>query len=162
MIGIMSDPYLDHLPSHEREKIRKRLRSPEEYERMREKVKGPEDLEREMQHNAEFAEVKLALETEPMAQEKARNEIQEFASERGVENAFETSSDRLQDSLRKGQFDVVLDEKSQEPKLAVNVSQGPQNTTSMDVSIGNVSEIFHLKPALQQQIMASFKIRSQK
>ena len=53
--------WLDRIPSREREKIRKRLRSPEEYERLREKVKGPEDLEREMERNAEFAEARLTL-----------------------------------------------------------------------------------------------------
>ena len=32
----MSDSFLDHIPSAEREKIRQRLSSPEEYERLRE------------------------------------------------------------------------------------------------------------------------------
>lgn len=82
----MSDPYLDHLPSREREKIRKRLRSPAEYERLREKVKGPEDLEREMEKNSEFAEAKLVFETEPKAQEKAKATVREFASEKGLDS----------------------------------------------------------------------------
>ncbi len=144
----MSDPYLDHLPSQEREKIRKRLRSPAEYERLREKVKGPEDLEREMEKNAEFAEVKLALETEPKAQEKAKNIIKEFSAEKPADSAFEKTSDRLQDALKKGQFDIVVDEQSPEPTLAV----------TLDAPTGNVSEVFPLKPALQQKIMSSLKI----
>ncbi len=31
----MSDSYLDHLPSRERERIRKKMRSPEAYEALR-------------------------------------------------------------------------------------------------------------------------------
>ncbi len=44
----MSD-YMDRLPTKEKERIRKKMRSPEAYERLREKVKGPEDLENEME-----------------------------------------------------------------------------------------------------------------
>lgn len=151
----MSDPYLDHLPSHEREKIRKRLRSPEEYERLREKVKGPEDLEREMEKNAEFAEVKLALETEPKAQEKAKEQIREFVTVKGLDSGFEHSSDQLKDALSKGAFEVMIDVKAQEPKLAVSINNQPQG--SGEAASGNVAEVFSLKPVLQQQILSGLK-----
>lgn len=153
----MSDPYLDHLPSREREKIRKRLRSPEEYERLREKVKGPEDLEREMEKNAEFAEAKLAFETEPKTQEKAKATIRAFASEQGLDCAFEQSSDSLKEALKKGTFDVTVDSKSHEPKLAIKIKNQPKATG--EAPSGNVAEIFNLKPALQQQILSSFQLK---
>ncbi len=150
----MSDPYLDHLPSHEREKIRKRLRSPEEYERLREKVKGPEDLEREMEKNSEFAEVKLALETEPKMQEKAKEQVRAFAREKGIDTCFDHPSARLNDALSKGSFDVTIDAKSHEPKLGVRIKNAPQN--SGEAPSGNVSEVFSLRPMLQQQIISTF------
>ncbi|MSR67915.1 hypothetical protein EXS65_03790 [Candidatus Peribacteria bacterium] len=152
----MSDPYLDHLPSHEREKIRKRLRSPEEYERLREKVKGPEDLEREMEKNSEFADVKLALETEPKSQEKAKDQVQRFVREHGIDSAFEHAEDALKDALSKGNFDVTVDSQSHEPKISVKFQSQPQG--SSEAPSGNVSEVFTLKPVLQQQILSIFKI----
>ncbi|HLD71823.1 MAG TPA: hypothetical protein VI873_04405 [Candidatus Peribacteraceae bacterium] len=81
----MSDSYLDHLPSKEREKIRKRMHlSAEAYEALREKVKGPEDLEKEMKRNEQIAELRFALESEKHFQESSREKIQS-----GLENAFE-------------------------------------------------------------------------
>ncbi len=143
----MSDSsFIDHLPSGEREKIRKRLRSPEEYERLREKVKGPEDLEREMEKNAEFAEAKLHLESDPKAQEKAKDVVRAFVSEQGTEAALEGKAEKMADGLSNGQFEVVVTDKNHEPTLAVAPS-------------GNVSEVFPLKQSLQQQIFASFTMK---
>ncbi len=151
----MSDPYLDHLPSREREKIRKRLRSPAEYERLREKVKGPEDLEREMTKNAEFAEAKLALENEPRVREKAKEQIKAFIQEKGLDSALEHSSESIKDSMTKGSFDITVDTKGHEPKLAVKIQN--QSKGSDQIPSGNVSEVFSLKPALQQQILDLFR-----
>jgi hypothetical protein len=143
----MSDgTFIDRLPSQEREKIRKRLRSPEEYERLREKVKGPEDLEREMEKNAEFAEAKLHLESDPKAQEKAKDAVKAFISEKGMEAAFEGKADQIAEAIAKGQFDVVVDDKKKEPTLAVAPS-------------GNVAEVFPLKQSLQQHIFASITMK---
>ncbi len=148
--------FLDHLPSQEREKIRKRLRSPEAYERLREKVKGPEDLEREMEKNAEFAEAKLAFEYESKAQESAKDAIKAFVTEKGIAAAFEgTTSSK---AISEGRFTVTVVEKPNgEPKLAVKMASAPNSQTESAPS-GNVAEILSLKPALQQQILSSFSI----
>jgi len=149
----MSDSFIDRLPSREREKIRKRLRSPEEYERLREKVKGPEDLEREMEKNAEFAEVRLALESEPKAQDKARDAVREFVAENGMDAAFEGKISP--EVVSKGLFTVTLIEKAKgQPKLGILPTLKPGEGAPS----GNVSETLSLKPALQQQILSSFTL----
>lgn len=107
----MSDSFLDHLPSHEREKIRKRMRSPEEYERLRDKVKGPEDLEREMKKSEQMAEANFRLETEPEAAERLQNSIAEDMKERGVEGMLEDAnvSDSVRLALEQGRFTVSIE-----------------------------------------------------
>jgi hypothetical protein len=144
---------MDRLPSQEREKIRKRLRSPEEYERLRDKVKGPEDLEREMEKNAEFAEAKLTLESEPKAQEKAKDVVRAFVAEKGMDAAFEGGVSP--EALSKGLFTVTVVEKAKgQLKLAIKIGAKPGESAPS----GNVSETLSLKPMLQQQIMASFTL----
>jgi hypothetical protein len=153
----MADSYLDHIPSQEREKIRKRLRSPEEYERFREKVKGPEDLEREMEKNADFAEVKLGLETEPKMQEAAKASVQEFVANEGLEAALEHVPVHAKEAIKKGAFDVTVDAARREPKLAIKLKATPAKGAS-EVATGKVQEVFPLKSSLQQQILSSLKI----
>lgn len=153
----MSDSYLDHIPSQEREKIRKRLRSPEEYERLREKVRGPEDLEREMEKNADFAEVKLSLETEPKAQESAKASVQEFVSKEGIESALEHAPSHAKEAVKKGSFEVTVDAGKREPKLAIKLKTAPSKGAK-EAPSGNVQEVFPLKASLQQQILSSLKI----
>ncbi len=153
----MSYSYVDHLPSHEREKIRKRLRSPEEYERLREKVKGPEDLEREITKNAEFAEARLALESEPQVQEKAKAAVRAFITEKGMDAALEGNVSP--EAISKGLFTVtVIDKSHGEATLAFKLSASPK-TSGESASSGNVSEVLSLKPALQQQILTSLRIK---
>jgi hypothetical protein len=136
--------YLDNLPYPEREKIRKRMRSPEEYERLRDKVKGPEDLEREMEKNAEFAEARLSLESDPQAQEKAKDTVKASVTEQGIEATLEQGTEALAEAIVSSQFDVVVTESNKgEPQIAVAPS-------------GNVAEVFPLKQQLQQQILSSF------
>ena len=77
----MSDSFLDRLPSNEREKIRKRMRSPEAYERLREKVKGPEDLEKEMDRSEKLAEAHLAMESDPRLKESLKSSIEQSIGE---------------------------------------------------------------------------------
>lgn len=147
----MSDSFIDHLPSQEREKIRKRLRSPEEYERLREKVKGPEDLEREMEKNAEFAEAKLALESDPVAQEKAQAAVRSYIAEKGMDAALEGKVSA--DVMSKGLFTVTVIEKGKGESGLALTSQPEESASS-----GNVAETLSLKPALQQQIISSLKL----
>lgn len=148
----MADSYLDHLPSQEREKIRKRLRSPEEYERLREKVKGPEDLEREMEKNADFAETKLALETEPKMQEAAKTSVQEFVAKEGLEAVSDHLPSEAKDAIKKGAFEVTVDPGKTEPKLAIKLSSAPKGAA--EAPMGNVQEVFPLKTSLQQQVLS--------
>ena len=82
--SLMSDAFIDSMPSHERGRWeRLKLRSPGEYEKLRKAARehGPAFAEREMKHNAEFAEMKFALETDSKAQEQARDVIKKAASE---------------------------------------------------------------------------------
>lgn len=106
----MSDSFLDHLPSQEREKIRKRMRSPEAYERLREKVKGPEDLERAMDRSEKMAELHFALESDPRLRESLKNAIAEDVAEGNSEKMFdgEISTD-AQQALEKGNFSVAVE-----------------------------------------------------
>lgn len=154
----MSDSYLDHIPSQEREKIRKRMRSPEAYERLRESVKGPEDLEREMEKNADFAEVQLTLETEPGAQEKARQAVQDFAREAGADAVLESLPVGAKEALKKGNFDVTVDHTAHEPRLAITLKNAPSKAGT-EAPMGNIAEALPIKPALQQQILASFVLQ---
>lgn len=87
----MADSFLDHLPSRERERIRKRMQSPEAYAALRERVKGPEDLEREMERSEKLAELHFALETESSVHEKLKKHVQEAIRSGGVEGALEGS-----------------------------------------------------------------------
>ena len=154
----MSDSYVDNLPSHQREQLRKRMRSPEEYERLREKVKGPEDLEREMESNAEFAEAKLTLENDPSRQEQAKEAVAVFARENGVASSVEHPSIGLNDALDQGSFEIGVQAPKGVPVLTVTVKNSPSGNTS-DAPSGNVAEVFPLKPALQQQILTSLKLQ---
>lgn len=103
--------FLDRLPSHEQEKIRKRLRSPEAYERLRENVKGPEDLKREMEHSERLAELHLSIEGDPAAKERLRARIQEDLREQGMDELLETASlsPEAKQALERGTFDVAVD-----------------------------------------------------
>lgn len=146
----MSD-YFDRLPSSVREQVRKRMRNPWEYEQLREKVKGPEDLEREMEKNADFADIKLSLEIEPKAQEKAKDLVKEA----GITSIIDPS-ERLKNALKTGKFEVTVDARGHEPKLAVKIKSAPSRRAK-DGPMGNVQEVFPLKMALQQQIVSSLQ-----
>lgn len=107
----MSDSFLDHIPSREREKIRKRLRTPEEYERLREKVKGPEDLERELKRSEQLAEVKFRIEMEPETEERLRDRIMKDIEERGIEEILEQGdvSEGVKGTIKQGNFGVSVE-----------------------------------------------------
>ncbi len=134
----MSDPFLDHLPSTEREKVRKRLRSPEAYEKLREKVKGPEDLEKELAKAEKLADANLEMQTNPEAREKAKKGIEKDLKEQGVEAVLE-HADKLpanvKQKLEQGKFTVVA---TADQGLSV-------------VPEGNVSDKLPLKQTLSDQ-----------
>jgi hypothetical protein len=156
------DSFLEGLPRGVREQAEKlKLRSPEEYERFREKVRerGPEYAKEEMKRNSEFAEVKLHLETEPSLQERAKDAVAAFIDKQGMDVALEKMSASANEALKKGHFEVTVDASGKEPKLAVKPTAKPsEKKGSHDAPMGNVAEVFPLKTALQQQVMASLKM----
>lgn len=158
----MSDSFLDHLSSPEREKIRQRMRSPEEYERLRDKVKGPEDLEREMNKNSEFAEMSFALETDKGAREKMKSSIAEQIKDGGVESVVEGKLDKkTKAALEAGKFELSVDSsKESSPKLRIKPKTGGEKGTGgIDAPSGNVAEALPLKPSFQDKLMSSFQIK---
>jgi hypothetical protein len=110
-----------------------------------------------MEKNADFAEVKLGLETEPAIQNRAKESVKEFVAENGAEAAMEQAPSHATEAIKKGAFDVTVDAAKREPKLAVKLKIAPTKTAS-DVATGNVQEVFPLKTSLQQQILSSLKI----
>src|SRR3989338_2622701 len=135
----MNGSWLDHLPSKEREKIRKRMRSPEAYEQLRERVKGPEDLEKEMTRSERLAELSFAMETEPAMKEKLQAMVRGDFQASGVENVIDDAQKlpySIAEMLRAGQFEigvtshprthedalVIMPEGNVQEKLPVNIS----------------------------------------
>lgn len=128
----MSDSFLDHIPSHEREKIRKRMRSPEAYERLREKVKGPEDLEQEMDRSEKMAELSFALETEPRTQEAVKKGIEKDIREHGIDAVLDLQHDlpdTVRQSIAEGKF-----------TLAVSAHPTEHDDTIVLLAEGNVTD----------------------
>ncbi len=152
------DSFLDHLPSQEREKIRKRMRSPEAYERLRDSVKGPEDLEREMKRNAESADISFALEADRHFQEQAKEKVQSAVQEQGIEAFLNAPADIL-NAISKGNFEVRMDHTKKEPTLVVAM-KNVQNKSGGEAPMGNIQEVFPLKTSLQQSIISSLQRQS--
>ncbi len=144
----MSDSYLDHVPSQEREKIRRRMRSPEAYEKLRERVKGPEDLEREMEKNDAMAEMHFALESDHQFHEQLKSKVEGELKEKGVENVleFSTLSPEARKSLESGKF-------------VLRISANPKTHIDQLVAVpeGNVQEKLPVKPALSQQYLSQLR-----
>jgi len=132
----MSDSYLDHIPSAEREKIRKRMRSPEAYEKLREKVKGPEDLEREMEKNEKMAEAGFALESDPKVQEAMRKQVEKDVREQGIEEVLEQVPNNadVKKAIERGKF-----------RLTVSAHPSTHHDQMMVVPEGNVQEQIPVK-----------------
>jgi len=145
----MSDSWLDGIPSHEREKIRRRLRSPEEYEKLRDKVKGPEDLEKEMEKNEAMAELRFALETEPAIHDALKTKIESDIREQGIENIVE-------------KLDAVDAQKQiEQGKFRVTVSAHPTSHHDQ-LSVmpeGTVQEKIPLKTQISDQYIGQFQKR---
>ena len=138
--------WLDILPSSERARVRKRLRSPEVYEKLREKVKGPEELAEEMEQNESVAELKFALETEPVVHEVLRQEIEKSLNEEGIEQLLDVSSATPAglDAISDGNFDVriVLDDAGDSEQMVLH----PE---------GNVKEKIPLKMSFSERFIGA-------
>jgi len=138
--------WFDRLPSNEKRKLRKRMRSPEEYARLRERVKGPEDLEREMAQNLMLADLKFAIDTEPRVKEELQKEIEQDLKEKGLEQMLESAdvSPEAQDALTSGSFKVAIE------------TNGTGNEQMVLQPEGNVAEKIPLKKNVTEQYSSSF------
>ena len=107
----MQGSWLDTLPSGDREKLRRRLRSPEAYEALREKVKGPEDLANELKKAEQMAELHFTLVVEPGVREALRLQVQEDIGEKGIDAVLDavSLSQEGRGRIQQGQFDVRVD-----------------------------------------------------
>lgn len=143
----MSDNFFDHIPSHERERIRKRMRSPEAYEKLRESVKGPEDLEREMEKMDAMAEMHFALESDHQMQEAMKKTVTQ-AMEQGIESVLDhpNLSPEAKKSLEAGKF-----------KLTVSAHPKTHQDQVMVVPEGNVQEKIPVTQKLNDQLASQFK-----
>ena len=141
--------WLDHLPSTERAKIRKRLRSPEEYERLRERVKGPEDLEREMRSNEALAELQLDAELMKMSLESMKESIGEQITEQGIESIVENADnlpEDVQQAMEQGNFSLEIEKNPQDGSEQIAIR--PE---------GNVSEKIPVKKTLSDEIIGGLQ-----
>ena len=146
----MTDNFFDHIPSHERERIRKRMRSPEAYEKLRESVKGPEDLEHEMEKMDAMAEMHFALESDSKAQESMKKTV-EKAMEQGMENVLEhpNLSPEAKKSLEAGKF-----------KLTVSSHPKTHQDHVIIVPEGNVQEKIPVTQKMNDQLASQFMKKS--
>lgn len=142
----MSD-FLDRLPGNEREKIRKRMRSPEAYEALRERVKGPEDLEKEMKRSEQMAELHFALESDPHLADRLKAQIDKNIREHGIETVIE--SEKMSDDMKKT---------IEQGKFTVTVSSHPSthDDALVVVAEGNVQEKIPVKVSFSDQYIAQF------
>jgi hypothetical protein len=143
----MSDSsFMDHLSSHEAQKIRKRMRSPEAYEKLRERVKGPEDLEKEMARSEKLAELNFAMESEPKTHESVKKQIEKDLKDQGMEKVIENHpSAEAKEALKQGKF-------------IVQVSSHPKTHQDALVVIpeGHVQEKLPIKPGFSESYVAQF------
>lgn len=136
----MSDSFLDRLAGPEKQRIIKRLRSPEAYERLREKVKGPEDLEHALDRAEKMAEVHFALESNDAEREGMRLIVERALEDGGIESVVEKAADLPEASrtaIEAGKFSlaVVPDRETHDDILAVlpegNVAEAVPVTMSL-------------------------------
>lgn len=144
----MSDSWLDHIPSHERLKIRTRLRSPEAYAALREKVKGPEDLEKEMKKSEVLAELSFTMETEKDVKQALKSQIEKDCREQGMESVLEGVTDIAPDvrqAIEQGKF---------QPAVSSHPSTGED--ALVIVAEGTVQETLPVKTRLSDTYVSQF------
>lgn len=128
----MSSSFLDTVGGNEKQRIIKRLRSPEAYERLRDTVKGPEDLEHELARAERMAELHFALESHEKEHERMKAIVEKTLSEHGIEGVVETAADLSDDvkaAIDTGRF-----------RLEVSPRADTHEDTLMIVPEGNVQE----------------------
>ncbi len=145
----MSDSsWIDHIPSHEQQRLRRRMRSPEAYEKLREKVKGPEDLEKEMDRNEEMAELKFALESESQVQNALKKQIELDIKEKGIDEVFEAADKKLKQQIEKGKY-----------KLTISAHPSTQQDQLVAIPEGNVQEKIPLTMTFNDGYVSQFMQR---
>ena len=119
--------------------------SPEAYEKLRERVKGPEDLEKEMEKSAGLAELRLEMETKPEVGERLRSSIGADMREQGSAEVFDLqlASPDAQKALEQGKF-------------TLSVSSHPLTHEDALVAMpeGNVQEKLPVKPAFSEKYVS--------
>lgn len=141
----MTDSGFDRLPSREREKIRKRMRTPEAYEALRQAVrdKGPEALEKELARADALAEAHFLLESEPRMRLKLKAEVER--SLRHGEHVLERTVDaKTERGLLEGKFSVEIGPHPKE-----------HHDTVLVVPEGNVQEKLPVSLKVGDQFVAS-------
>lgn len=139
----MSD-FLDRLPSTEREKIRKRLRTPEAYEALRESVKGPEDLEKELRKSEQMAELHFRLESEPRMHDQLKAAAEKDLREQGMERVLEGDiSPESRAKIAEGEFRIAVQPHPLTHQDALGV-----------VPEGTVQEVIAFQPSFSEQYAA--------
>lgn len=135
------------LPSHERARIRKRIRSPEMMAKIRENVVGPEEVREEMEQNEAMAELRFQLETEIVVHEALRQTIDKNMKEAGIEEVLDVinPSESLQAILDDGNFDVRVESSDDSSDQLVIHPEG------------NVSEKIAIKPSYSEQYVSQFQ-----
>lgn len=144
----MSDSYINSLPSHEQEKIRKRMRSEADYERLRNNVKGPEDLEKELRRSEQLAELQFDLETNPQLSNALKSAVEKDVAEQGIEHVFEgidRASPEAKMSVEQGKFDMRVD-----------AHPHTKQDTLVALPEGNVQEKLPVKPAFSNRYVSQF------
>lgn len=106
----MEGSWLDSIPSTERMKLRRRLRSPEAYEKLRERVKGPKDLERELKRGEILAELHFALETEASVRDALKRQVEKDLREKGIETVIDALhfSPGSRHAIEQGKFRLIV------------------------------------------------------
>lgn len=139
----MSDSFLDHLGGPEKERIVKRLRSPEAYEKLRETVKGPEDLERALDHAEKMAELHFALVSNREQHDALKSVVERTAQREGAEGVAEEGidlSDEARAAIVDGRFrlEVSAHEETNDDALMIVPEGNVQEKVPVNVSLTNV------------------------
>ena len=141
--------WVDLVPMYERERLRKRLRSPEAYAESREKVKSPEEIAREMDRSAMLAELRFGLETEPGLKEALKKQIEKYMRERGPEAVLARGDlpPEIRRAIESGNFDVRVDAPSEDEPDQVMIAP-----------TGNVAETVALQKGVGDAYASQFCI----
>lgn len=144
----MPDSWINSIPSHERERIRMRMRSPEAYEKLREKVKGPEDLEKELKRNEAMAELHFGFETEPRLHDALKNQVEKDLREQGIEGVLDLQnvSAESKKAIESGKFTLTISSHPTTHHDALAV-----------IPEGNVQEKIPVKPVFTDRYLGALR-----